>query len=372
MSNQKILIASESYAEMDTYLEDNNLKTVLLVCDSSLPFLKINKYFEELENRTGVKLVKFDNIKPNPSYDAVVEGVNIFHETDCDSIIAVGGGSVMDVAKCIKLFSNMDTHNHYLKQTIIPNDIKLLAIPTTAGTGSEATRYAVVYYNGEKQSITDDSCIPSTVLFDVSTLKTLSEYQRKSTMMDALCHAIEAYWSVNSNEESKEYSKVAIKSILESKDAYLANEECGNINMLKAANLAGKAINITQTTAGHAMCYKLTSLYGIAHGHAAALCVSKLFHYMIEHVEQCVDSRGAQYLESIFGKIAEAMGCETAQQAVAKFDTIIADFALGVPDFKNEDYELLKNSVNLVRLKNNPIGLDEDVIDNLYHQILCH
>ena len=119
---------------------------------------------------------------------------------------------------------------------------------------------------------------------DASALKTLPIYQKKSTMMDALCHSIESYWSVNSTEESNKYSKQAIQTILENKDAYLANKDLGNANMLKAAYLAGKAINITQTTAGHAMSYKLTSLYGIAHGHAVAICISKLWEYMLEPV----------------------------------------------------------------------------------------
>ena len=87
----------------------------------------------------------------------------------------------------------MDSSRNYLEQPIVPNDVKLLAIPTTAGTGSEATRYAVIYYNGVKQSVADESCIPSAVLMDSSVLKTLPLYQKKSTMLDALCHALAAF-----------------------------------------------------------------------------------------------------------------------------------------------------------------------------------
>lgn len=104
-------------------------------------------------------------------------------------------------------------------------------------------------------------------------------------MLDALCHSMESFWSVNSTEESKQYSREAIQLMMKYKNAYLANEAIGNTAMLKAANIAGKAINITQTTAGHAMCYKLTSLYGIAHGHAAALCNAALWPYMAQHME---------------------------------------------------------------------------------------
>ena len=141
--------------------------------------------------------------------------------------------------------------------------------------------------------------------------------------------------------------------------------------MLRAANIAGKAINITQTTAGHAMCYKLTSLYGIAHGHAAALCVKVLFPYMISHVEDCIDSRGATYLEAVFSAIAEAMGCKNKHDAAELFGSIVDCLDLGIPDVKSEqDIDILKNSVNPVRLKNHPVSLSSNMIEELYRIIL--
>ena len=288
--------------------------------------------------------------------------------------MAIGGGSAIDVAKCIKLYSDMKgkgENGSYLKQEIVPNDIPFLAVPTTAGTGSEATRYAVIYYDGSKQSISDYSCIPETVLFDPSVLKTLPIYQKKATMMDAFCHAIESFWSVNSTDESKQYSAEAIKMILANMDGYLANNDMANANMLKAANIAGKAINITQTTAGHAMCYKLTSLYGIAHGHAAALCDKVLFPYMIANTDKCIDSRGEEYLINTFKEIAKAMDCDMAEQAAEKFAAVIGKLELAVPKITSEnDIDILKTSVNPVRLKNNPIGLNVPAIEKLYREIL--
>ena len=367
---QKMITAENNYAELDKYITDYGCKSIMLVCDESLRFLNIKNYFDSIEERLNITLTRFSSFKPNPLYESVVEGVELFHQYHCNMIIAVGGGSAMDVAKCIKLYANMNDSENYLKQKIVPNDIPFLAAPTTAGTGSEATRYAVIYFNGEKQSVADVSCIPSVVLMDPSVLKTLPEYQKKATMLDALCHAIESFWSVNSTEESREYSKTAIQLILKNKDAYLANEESGNAEMLRAANISGKAINITQTTAGHAMCYKLTSLYGIAHGHAAALCVSKLFPFMVHHTNQCIDQRGEGFLETIFAEIADAMDCKNADEACLKFSEIFDSLNLSVPCATEEDFEILKNSVNLTRLKNNPVGLEMDDIDLLYHQIL--
>lgn len=370
MQEQKVLKASENYAELDQYFAESNAKSVLLVCDSSLQFLRINHYFDTLTERTGIQLVYFSNFKPNPLYESVVEGIQIFHENHCDLIVAVGGGSAMDVAKCIKLYSSMNTSENYLRQAIVPNDIKLLALPTTAGTGSEATRYAVIYYEGEKQSVSHDSCIPSTVLMDASVLKTLPEYQKKSTMMDALCHAIESFWSVNSTEESKKYSRAAIQGVLKHMAGYLANTEEGNVGMLQAAHIAGKAINITQTTAGHAMCYKITSLFRSAHGHAAILCDRILFPWMIKNTDKCIDPRGEEYLKGTLDEIGQAMGCVDAKSGAQKLVEIFDKLEFEIPIATEKQYEKLKMSVNPVRLKNHPIALDVDMINMLYHQIL--
>ena len=252
----------------------------------------------------------------------------------------------------------------------MPNDAALLAVPTTAGTGSEATRFAVIYYEGKKQSVADYSIIPSVVLFDESALETLPLYQKKATVLDAFCHAIESYWSVNSNDESKEYSKKAVSGILENLDAYLANDKKANREMMTAAHFAGKAINITQTTAGHAMCYKITSLYGAAHGHAAALVDTKLFPYMVAHTNDCVDPRGEDYLKKTFAEIASMLGCCSADEACKKLQSIFDSLELVVPEAKEEDYNVLKTSVNPVRLKNNPVKLTEENIEALYRTIL--
>ena len=370
MSEQQIFIRNNDYSELGEFILSSGYKKILLVCGRSIERLQIGTYLHMLEDDSNIQFVKFSDFQPNPQYDSVVKGIQKYKEECCEAILAVGGGSAMDVAKCIKLFCNMNSDENYLKQQIIPNSIPLYAVPTTSGTGSEATRFAVIYYNGEKQSVSDYSCIPSMVVFDASTLEALPEYQKKVTMLDAFCHAIESFWSFNSTEESRKHSKQAIQKILKYMNSYLNNESLGNIGMLEASNIAGKAINITQTTAGHAMCYKLTSLYGLSHGHAAALCVSKLWTYMIQHTDDCSDPRGKDFLEKIFKEIAEAFECKNSEDAVTKYDDIIQQFGLEIPIASEEEYMILKKSVNPVRLKNNPVGLNEDAIDALYHKIL--
>ncbi|MBP5592251.1 phosphonoacetaldehyde reductase [bacterium] len=370
---QKIITARGCYIEFDQWVRDNGCKKLLMVCDDSLKFMdNFNSHLAQLE-KNGLKIIRFSDFQPNPLYESVVEGVKLLRAEGCDSIMAVGGGSAMDVAKCIKLYSNMEGNGidgSYLKQEKIPDFIPFIAMPTTAGTGSEATRYAVIYYNDAKQSVTSESFIPGTVLMDPNALKTLPLYQKKATMMDALCHAVESFWSLNSTEESKKYSKAAIEGVLANMEGYLNNTESGNAGMLLSAHTAGKAINITQTTAGHAMCYKITSLFRVAHGHAAVLCDRVLFPWMIKNTDKCIDSRGEKYLKETFQQIASAMGCDTPETAARKLNDIFSSLEFKVPAATAEQFEILKNSVNPVRLKNHPVALDVSTIDALYHEIL--
>ena len=363
-----IITNENNYKSLDQWLAGK--KKVLLVCDASLQFLHNLK--EKLDAVT-TPMIHFCDFQPNPLYASIVKGVELFRNHGCDSILAIGGGSAMDVAKCIKLYSNLPGdggNGAWLKAEIVSNDIPFLAVPTTAGTGSEATRYAVIYYEDAKQSITSETIIPDTVLFDPSVLKTLPVYQKKATMMDALCHAIESFWSVNSTPESKHCSYRALRGVLEHMEGYLTNTEEGNEGMLLAAHNAGEAINITQTTAGHAMCYKITSLFGCAHGHAAILCDRILYQWMTENTDRCIDPRGEVYLRDTLDEIGRAMGCADAASGAAKLNKIFNSLELSVPAATDIQFTELKISVNPVRLKNHPLALDEETIDRLYHKIL--
>lgn len=373
MMKQKILESNGCYEILDSWFIDNQVDCAMLVCGKSIAKLKINEYIKALPIRLGVKIVHFMDFQSNPVYENVVTGVEVFRKEECNAIIAVGGGSAMDVAKCIKLYSNLPNsgeNGSWLQEKIIPNVIPFLVMPTTAGTGAEATRYAVIYFNGFKQSISDYSCIPKTILMDASVLKTLPDYQKKATMMDTLCHAIESFWSINSTESSKEYSKNAIKLVMSNMDAYLSNYDEGNANMLVAANIAGKAINITQTTAGHAMCYKITSIFKCAHGHAAILCNRVLFSWMIDNINKCIDPRGEEYLKKTLDEIGQAMGCVDAKTGAEKLVEIFDKLGFNVPEPTEDQYKELKLNINPVRLKNHPVSIDTIDIQELYKCIL--
>ena len=118
------------------------------------------------------------------------------------------------------------------------------------------------------------------------------------------------------------------------------------------------------------MCYKLTSLFGCAHGHAAILCDRVLFPWMIHNLDQCIDPRGRGYLKKTLDEIGQAMGCNNAEEGAAKLNCIFDSLKLEIPNAKEAQYEELKTSVNPDRLKNHPVALKLETIDALYHEIL--
>ena len=349
---------------------------VFVVCDSSYPFLNIKSDIENM----GTPHVLFSDFTPNPLYEQVCKGIDLFQITKCDSILAVGGGSAIDVAKCIKLAVLAKEGNAVLIPPLVStrvecegSKIPFIAIPTTAGTGSESTHNAVMYYEGSKQTVTNDGVLPDCAILEPSVLKTLPPYQKKCTMMDALCQGIESWWSVNSTEESYEYSRKTIELIMANWRKYIfENDDEGAKQIMLAANYGGRAINITQTTAAHAFSYKITSLYKLPHGHAVAVCLPEIWEYMIGHMVKCLDKRGQEYLNRIFNKIAHTMGAKTPSEAIVFFREMMSEMELASPVANNraEEINVLSTSVNPVRLKNNPIELDEEVIRVLYNTIV--
>lgn len=335
-------------------------KKFLLVRDSAYDYLKIKDFFDAIPH------IEFSEFTPNPLYGQVCEGIKLFNKEQCELIVAVGGGSTIDVAKCIKLYCKMDSSTNYLKQETFDSGITLIAVPTTAGTGSESTRHAVIYYEGAKQSISHPSIVPDYAVLEPSVLKTLPVYQKKCTMLDALCQAIESWWSVNSTDESIEYSKKAIEAIRANWEDYIFNNtDSAAEQIMQAANYAGRAINITATTAAHAMSYKITSMYHFPHGHAVAVCMPEVWGYMLEHTADCIDGRGVKHLENTLGQIAEMID-------LPYFKAMMEKLKMNYPETENReaDLDILSASVNPVRLKNNPVALSKEVLREMYGRIV--
>ena len=371
---QKII---NGIAQLPAILKEVGCKKLFLIVDSSYPFLNIKEAIEALPVN---ERVMFSDFTPNPLYEQVCNGIELLKTSKCDTILAVGGGSAIDVAKCIKLAVLANEGNAAIIPPLVSTRVAcdgaklpFIAIPTTAGTGSESTHNAVMYYEGAKQTVTNDGVLPDYAILEPTVLKTLPLYQKKCTMMDALCQGIESWWSVNSTEESYEYSRKTIELIMANWRKYIFdNDDEAAKQIMLAANYGGCAINITQTTAAHAFSYKITSLYKLPHGHAVAVCLPEIWEYMIRHMDKCIDSRGQEYLAGIFAKISKAMGCDSPKQAVAEFRQMMKEMDLKKPEAGNreEEIKVLSSSVNPVRLKNNPVQLDNCTISALYNVVL--
>ena len=369
---QKIINGVSSYDEIGEIIRGLGAKKFMLVCGGSLSRLEVGKYLLGLD----IEHIVFSEFSPNPKYEDIVPAVELYKREGCDIIVAAGGGSAIDVAKCIKLYAPLDPTKNYLEQTAQGSDIPLIAIPTTAGTGSESTRYSVIYYKGEKQSVHHTSIVPDVAILLPEVLRSLPIYQKKCTVLDALCQAIESYWAVSSNSESQKLADEAIRLIWANIEEYLldstpSDEVLGNIML--GSCLAGQAINITATTAPHAMSYKLTTTYGLPHGHSVGIGLLQVWKYMLAHGEKCTDRRGYDYLLDVFGKIAAAMGYGSTEEAIDAYEALLCKIEIGGPapiGDRESEIKMLAGSVNVERLGNNPVALDVEALVELYGEIL--
>lgn len=334
----------------------NNLNMLLEEAGVRRPFLLCGKSFRHLPCAAWeiASAPRFDDIEPNPEIAGVRRAIAAFAASGCDGIVAVGGGSVLDTAKGVKAFWKTAPGSE-LRGEITDTGLPLVAVPTTAGSGSESTAGAVIYENGVKYSASHPSLLPGYVLLDGALLKTLPAYQKKCTLLDALCQAIESHWSRKASAQSRALAEAAIAGILPEIDAYLAGEDAAAQRMLEAANLAGQAICLTATTAPHAMSYKLTKLYGIPHGHAVAVCLPRVWRYMAA----CGD--GA--LQSELHTLSRLLG---GTDGAGIMEGLLEKLGIAPPAVRAEDLDALAASVNVQRLANNPLPLDTAALRALY------
>lgn len=314
-----------------------------------------------------------------PNIKSIGKGIPLFKEKKCDFVIAIGGGTVIDSAKAVNIMAANSAgpaqcleNGAFLENKGFP----LLAIPTTAGSGSEATKFAVVYIDKTKYSLEHESILPDYAIMDPQFTMNLPKGITASAGMDALSQAIESYWSINSTDKSKKYAKGAIKLVTGNLSGAVNSPSRANREaMLKAANLAGKAINISKTTAPHSISYPLTSYFNVPHGHAAALTLAQALSYNSQVTEEDVsDIRGADYVKKTVNEIAGLLGADNAEEAAGKIHALMKNVGLSTKLSElgiesGEDLNILiKNGFNPSRVKNNPRLLTESAL----MQILKH
>ncbi|MDR3069683.1 MAG: iron-containing alcohol dehydrogenase, partial [Propionibacteriaceae bacterium] len=174
-----------------------NLRQVLINSSAQKPMLITANFFDSLPIKDiiedwGYPIVRFCDFSPNPKSDEAQAGLKLFDAEGCDALISVGGGSAIDTAKTIKAFKSLPGKAPFWNEPISYLPIPHVAIPTTAGTGSESTYFAVTYCDGVKYSVEHQSLLPDAVALIPELLAKLPDYQRKATLLDALCQCIES------------------------------------------------------------------------------------------------------------------------------------------------------------------------------------
>jgi len=328
----------------------------------------------------GYEVRRFCDFSTNPKVEDVDRGIGLLVSERFDVVLAVGGGSTIDMAKLINFLSvhpqrlaGYKFSNRPGRQSLRP----LIAIPTTSGSGSEATSFAVVYVGKEKVSVEDESLLPDVVIVDWSLTESLPAAVTAASGLDALSQAVESYWSIRSNDESKRYAAAAVEAVIANLEAAV-NRPTASVRaeMSRAANLAGKAINITRTTACHAVSYPLTSHFGIAHGHAVGLLLSPLLAFNAEVTDRDVlDQRGAEYVRGAIDDICGLLGAKAALDAARRIDSLIGK--TGLPTRlsdaglkSKDDLEIIvAEGFNPARVRNNPRLLTTSALREILERI---
>ncbi|WP_042471113.1 phosphonoacetaldehyde reductase [Bacillus ndiopicus] len=307
-----------------------NGRKALLVTSKSFVNRGIVK--EIVSNNPTIMQV-ISNIQPNPTINQILEIRSQLDYENFEMIIALGGGSVIDAAKAI---APMDSSNNLLEllNKGIPRemDIKpIVAIPTTAGTGSEVTMWGTIWddINKKKYSIMDERLYCEVAILDPVLHLTLPYDITVQTGLDALSHSLESIWNKNNNAISTLYAKRAISEIFETLPL-LAND-LGNIlyreKMLLASYYAGIAFSNTQTAIAHAMSYYLTLEKGIPHGIAASITLPIIMDVFLkdatdENIFGMSNTNSVEILKRLFSDLNISLNLKDYNLTVKDIDNI--------------------------------------------------
>lgn len=321
---------------------------------------------------------RFCEFESNPKVRDVERGLAQFQQRKQDVIIAVGGGGVIDLAKLIRIVAAQTAPSLdaiLQSESILMPGVPLIVIPTTAGSGSEATHFAVVYKDHVKYSVAHEYVLPDVSFIDPNLTNSMSARLTAVTGMDALSQAVESYWCVNSTDCSKSYAAEAICLILSNLEKAVREPSSDErYAMCKASHLAGRAIDISKTTAPHAVSYSLTSFLDVPHGHAVSLTLGEFFVYNSQVSEgDVMDSRGADYVRGAMGDLNKLLGVDHASAARTLLSNLMRKIGLETRlselGISKDGHDLILDNVNIERLLNNPRRLTREHLDALLNNI---
>jgi len=311
----------------------------------------------------------YSNVSANPDVIDCDACAQLLKEKSCDFVVALGGGSVMDCAKAAATVCLADCHVECLigqgKQ--IPQEhLPIIAIPTTAGTGSEVTCVSVLsdHSKGIKFPISSDGFYPAVAIVDPELTYSLPAYMTACTGFDVLCHSIEAYWSIHHQPICDALAVHAARLVLSNLLNAYRNpvDVTAREKMAEASVVAGLAFAIPKTTSAHACSYPLTNLLGIPHGEACALTIAHFLRFNAAN-----GSDRPQLLAQELG-YADANALADAIEELRAETGLMAD----LKPYKLNDVQLeaLVQGSKHPNLRNNPVAVSEDDLRAIFASCL--
>lgn len=267
-----------SVSEIELLLQKLEIRSVLLVTDKMLRQFGATTKLEKLLSDANIKCIVYDETCPNPTVNNVEAARALYVKEGCEALIAFGGGSSMDCAKAVGAriaYPNKTVNQMKGLLKVLKKIPTLIAVPTTAGTGSEVTITSVITNSEIKHKYTMNSfpLIPAYAVLDPEVTLSLPPHLTSTTGMDALTHAVEAYIGGSTTKETRAYAKEAVKLIFENLEtAYTdGKNEVARRNMLRAAYIAGIAFSKSYVGYVHAVAHTLGGQYNVPHGLANAV-----------------------------------------------------------------------------------------------------
>ena len=351
--------------DLKKFLKDEKFSKILVICgEKSFKGSGANKIFEGLFNDKKVEFYfKKYSIPNHLELQHIINFIKVFSP---NLIISVGGGSVLDYAKIANALTNSDN----LKEEIINSTYnaknkfaKLIAIPTTAGSGAEVTPNAVIYIDKIKYSIEGDQLKPDQFFLIPELVLTASKKIKSSAGFDAIAQAIESLISRRSNEKSKIFAEKSLKLSFNYFLDFLNTPNHENTSaMCLAANLSGEAISISKTTAPHAVSYPFTALYNVSHGHAVSLTLNKFLKFNYENLAYAKCTFDLNNRFKILFDLTRTNNFEAFDQFLinlkdnAKLENNFEKLGIDI----NKNYSNIISSVSIKRLANNPVDLNPE------------
>lgn len=371
------VISEGSIRQIGEFFEKFDARNVFFVADEpAYKFSGAEKALSSLLQE--YKVTWFSDFELNPKIEDVERGVALLRGNPPDLVIGLGGGSALDMAKLIAgCGAGTAQPAEYVTGTV-PMEHQIppvIAVPTTSGTGSEATHFAVVYIKGEKFSFAHSQLLPDVALIDPQLTWSLPPRTTASCGLDALCQCVESVWAVGATDESIKFASEGFALAFRHLEKAVLNPDAeSRLAMAKAAHLSGKAINISKTTAPHALSYGITSRYGVPHGMAVALTLGAFLEYNSEMTTyDCIDTRGLEHVQKRIDHIISLMDCNSPVQAANRVRSLLR--AINCPvclkdaGIPKNDLLAISESVNTERLSNNPRQIDIQGLQQLLDSV---